>query len=225
MDSTPEGKKPDSLTPLSHRLAGLEVHALPGALAALDAERRRRESAPALDASGLRRMLADLRGRAPADAVAVREAWVEELLATVAARLAQRGQPELLAQGLRRLEGLLYGAPQPEPQLATADAALKTLQAAARERLLSEVGLQRLPDQTGTVLDAGRHEVVSSETGSDPARDGTVARQESSGWLLGESVLMPARVVRYAATAARGAAPPPADGGRWGGRANDAHPQ
>jgi hypothetical protein len=225
MDATPEYKQPDSLTPLSQRLAGLEVHALPGALAALDAERRRREAGPPLDASELRRLLAEARGRAPSEAVALREAWVEELLTAVETKLAQRGQPELLAQGLRRLEQLLYGTPEPaDPRLAAADGALAALQAAARERLLSEVGLQQLADQTGLPLDVGRHEVVSSEVGDDPARDGTVARQEAFGWLLGDAVLAPARVVRYAATSARGAAPPP-DAGHWGARTDDTHPQ
>lgn len=220
MDTTPEGKQPDSLRPLSQRLAELEVYALPGALAALDAERRRREAGPPLDASALRRLLEELQGRVPAEAIAVRARWAEELLTAVATKLAQRGQRELLAQGLRRLEELLYGTPEPpDPQLAGADAALAALQVAARQRLLGEIGLQRLPDQTGAALDALRHEVVGSEPGADASRDGTVAHQEAYGWLLGDAVLVPARVVRYATTTAPGAASPSADDGRWGTRA------
>ena len=212
MEGTPENKQPESLTPLSQRLAELQLHTLPSALAALDAERRRREAGPPLDASALLRLLAEERGRASAEAVAVREKWAQELLAMVEAKLAQRGQPQLLAQGLRRLEDLLYDKPQPvDPQLAAADAALAALQAAARRRLLEEVGLQRLPDQTGALLDAERHEVVDSEPGDDPSRDNTVARQETFGWLLGDAILLPARVVRYAATLPGDAPPSIAD--------------
>lgn len=185
----------------------------------------------ALDIAGLEHALNELRAcpdlaRDAAGAVARREEAVAGLVHEVELRLAARGNPAVLAQGLRRLEDTLYRAPDfsdPDdppfgalPPRAVAllerfDDLFREAQAAARGLLQAELGLAMMTPQVGQAIDPVRHNVIGSVTGDDPARDNTVAQVEAPGWMLADAVLARADVIRYSCSSAGFAMQPALD--------------
>lgn len=222
----PERPEPKPYPPPPDPLGrGVDLQGLSSRLAALDTERARRpaaEAVPELDIStaqeaqeACRRALQDAEPGwqvALESALRDREAALETLASETNLKLRAAGQPDLLRQGLRRLEAAAYqdrSFPNPgavlvgeaaAQALARFDAAFASAQAAARQLLQRHLGLEMMPDQTGAPLRADWHNVIGSEITDNPRRDNTVAREEAPGWLLHGEVLVPADVIRYAAS-------------------------
>ena len=221
---------------LGKRVEQMDLSTLAQRLAALDQEQGRPDSAPdgddaRLDTASLTRILAELGPLAAAAdahtqqsvqaAVGDRERALHDLLEVIRLKLAARGEPEIIAQGLRRVEEAVYRQRSfitPDPGICATDplrvvpalldefdSQLAIAQAAARDLLKSELGLEMMPDQTGKRVDPSYHDVGASHSGDDPARENTVSSQESPGWLLEGAVIVAADVVRY--TCSSGGAP------------------
>ena len=175
-----------------------------------------------VDFTGLARALDELRACPAlacdaAGAVLRREEAVGRMAQEVQLRLAARGSPATLAQGLRRLEDTLYREPgfsRPDapptgvlPPQAVAlldrfDDLYRAEQAAARRLLHDELGLDMMSTSVGHAIDPVRHNVTGSVSGDDPFLDNTVAQVEAPGWLLGDAVLARADVSRYSCSSA-----------------------
>lgn len=161
-----------------------------------------------------------------AGALARREEAVARLAQEVRLRLAARGSPATLAQGLRRLEDTLYREPElsdpadpPTGALPPGAAGLldrfddlyRAQQAAARRLLRDELGLDMMTTRVGQAIDPVRHNVTGSVSGDDPSLDNTVAQVEAPGWLLDDAVLARADVIRYSCSSAGVPMLPPLD--------------
>lgn len=145
-------------------------------------------------------------------------AALDEMVVETDRKLQARGRPDLLSQGLRRLEAALWQEgeslvppsatdPRIVAKLQRLDQETTAARTALRELLRDELGLIMMPDQTGQPLDPRRHNVIASIPSHDPWRNSTVASQAAPGWMLGDVVLVPADVVRYAGTGSSLTAP------------------
>jgi len=193
----------------------MDLSGLRGQLEAFDKERSKRQGTPAW-AAAWDPVVEQTWATLPVDGESGTDQWVEErrsalgvLDSEVRARLSGGRTPDVLAQGLRRLQEAAYtersfgrpesATPEMRESLTTFDEAFRDAQRQARELLKSELGLEMLPEQTGLPIDPTRHNVVGSETANTPSQDNTVASQEAPGWTLDGDGLVRADVIRYAA--------------------------
>lgn len=218
----------DRAAGLARRAQRMDLRGLSARLAALDEEQAHREASTdavqaQIDTSSAEEILARLEQQLthaePGDAegfraaISRRKEALTALLEETRRKLEAAQSPEMIGQGLLRLEDAVYREKTFEDaELAAGralldefDRELLAAQAGARKALESELGLRMMPDQTGEPIRLTHHNIVASQSGEDALRESTVARQEAPGWLLGEDVLSLADVVRY--TCPRGAPP------------------